>query len=101
MLKSSHHYAWSDSLLCGKFLDGPLAEACRFHKLGPSHGTAENVRCPLVGLRLQVGRLAIRTVYEHCLLAMEYQVCRLVEQAEPEVIVALVTRAKLDYRGAW
>ena len=62
----------------------------RRYELRPHRSGNQHVRCPLIGLLLRSGIVAVRLVDENVFLAVEQDMRRFMEEGEPKMVVGLV-----------
>ena len=86
-----------DPLFIREGADVRLASRGTRDKLLPGVARNERVSSPLICLGLVIGSSAIGPVNKDALLAVKQKVCRLVKQAEPEMIVRLMPCTQLDH----
>ena len=87
MLEHADHDAGRDSLLVGKGPNGSLAARRTGDEPVPFALRNKGSLCPAVCLLLDFGAASGNLIDEDALLAVKQEVGRLVEEAEPQMIV--------------
>ena len=100
MLESPDDDTGRDSLFLRESTYARLTIVVGDDESKPRVARHKRLRRPGVCLVFEPIPVSVGTVDEHVLLAVEKQVRRLVEQAEPQVIVRLVARAQRNDRPA-